>query len=214
MVHLSVGYKLLELCDNITDKNAFLLGTLSPDAIMFRSGCERSDKSTTHFCTGDEGWGFYTNYDEWEHNFFENIEKFKGTVDRDFLFGYASHIFADIENSRRFWTPIRLSGDETVKSAWFNDCDEMDSILLNSIHNINELWPALEAANNDKRCLPGLFTADDNAALINKMKTEMYHNRYPNPEYAPSIFTASAASQFIDDIAAKSTEYIKAQNKR
>ena len=64
MVHITIGFKLLSLCPNIDDKGAFLLGTISPDAISFRPGCKRSDKSITHFCVGDEGWGYYTNYIE------------------------------------------------------------------------------------------------------------------------------------------------------
>jgi len=43
---------------------------------MFRQGCKRSDKSLTHFCVGDEGWGYYTNYVEWENSLNLSIRKY------------------------------------------------------------------------------------------------------------------------------------------
>jgi hypothetical protein len=63
MVHLRIAQELLKVCDFIKDIGAFYKGSIAPDAIMFRKGCNRQDKSVTHFCTGDEGWGYYTNYE-------------------------------------------------------------------------------------------------------------------------------------------------------
>jgi len=204
MVHLTIGHKLLERCHGIENTGAFLLGTISPDAIMFRPGCERADKSRTHFCTGDEGWGYYTNYEDWQISLLESIRKFAGTVDRNFLLGYLSHILADIENSRRFWTPIRLSGDESKIGTFFSDCGEIDSRLLSVLDNAGELWSMLETSN--LYCLPEIFTVEDNSVLISKMQSEIYHDRHHDTHYIPSIFTEPAASQFMDDIVQQTME--------
>ena len=64
MVDLKIAQSLLKNSTKIKDIGAFYKGCLAPDAIMFRQGCKRSDKSSTHFCVGDEGWGYYTNYVE------------------------------------------------------------------------------------------------------------------------------------------------------
>jgi hypothetical protein len=205
MVHLTIGYKLLEIYPDIEDKGAFLLGTISPDAIMFRSGCERSDKSMTHFCTGDEGWGFYTNYDEWTENLIENIHNFYGSVNKNFLFGYMSHIITDIENTRCFWTPARLSNDDTYKRTYLRDSTEIDSILLNTSINIDELWSILE--NSNKHCLTDLYSIEDNSIMIEKMKSEMYYNRYPTPGYTPSVYTIQKVSKFMDEVICKIRMY-------
>src|SRR5262245_47003533 len=105
MVHLTVAQKLLERCPHIRDLSAFYKGSLAPDAIMFRPGSRRSDKSAAHFCTGDEGWGYYTNYDDWTASLFANLPKYAGNTNEDFLFGYCGHILMDIAYCRRYWTP-------------------------------------------------------------------------------------------------------------
>jgi len=205
MVHLTIGYKLLEIYPEIEDKGAFLLGTISPDAIMFRSGCERSDKSKTHFCIGDEEWGFYTNYNEWMENLIKNINSFYHSVNTDFLFGYMCHIITDIENTRCFWTPARLSNDDIYQRAYLKDCEEIDSILLNTYINADELWTLLEASN--KHCLKDLYSIEDNSIMIEKMKSEIYYNRYPTPGYTPSSFTIPKVSKFMDEVIGKILMY-------
>ncbi len=207
MVHLTIGYKLLEIYPEIEDKGAFLLGTISPDAIMFRPGCKRSDKSKTHFCVGDEGWGFYTNYGEWTENLKENIHSICNSVNRDFLFGYMCHIITDIENTRCFWTPARLSNDEIYQTAYLKDCAEIDYILLNTNINAYELWTMLEASNT--HCLKGLYTIEDNSIMIEKMKSELYYNRYPTPGYTPGSFTMPKVSKFMDEVIGKVMMYKK-----
>ena len=205
MVHLTMGYKLLDQCHGIKDKGAFLLGTVSPDAIMFRPGCRRSDKSLTHFCVGDEGWGFYTNYEDLQNSLFVNIEKFTGMVDKDFLFGYMAHVMTDIEHNRRFWTPTRLTGDDDYINAYFRDGYEIDSILQDAIEDMDALWSMLEGAN--RHSLDGLFTTQDNSFMLNTMRTEMYHNRSVNAEYIPSILTMPMVSQFMDEVVNKVIQY-------
>jgi len=204
MVHLAIGHRLLDLCPDINDKNAFLLGTISPDAIMFRPGCQRSDKSTTHFCLGDEEWGHYTNYENWQDNLLKNLKGYTGAVDKDFLFGYMAHVVTDIESLRCFCNPIRLSGGKSGMARYIDDCREIDSILLNDFENINELWLALESAN--KHCLADLYSVRDNSLLIDEMKSKMYHNRFVDPDYVPSIFTLPRALQFIEAVTNKIME--------
>ena len=205
MVHLTIGYKLLNRCPDIKDKGAFLLGTVSPDAISFRPGCKRSDKEKTHFYVGDEGWGRYTNHEELENNFIISIKKYVGTVDKDFLFGYTSHVITDIEHGRQFWTPTRLTGDDDYINAYIRDCGEIDSILLADIENVDELWTVLENAN--KHCLPDIYTVEDNASMLNKMKTELYYNRPIDPEYAPRVLTMPRMLQFMDEVVGKVIGY-------
>ena len=199
MVHLSTAYKLLERRPDIEDKAAFLTGTVAPDAIMFRPGRQRSDKSLTHFCVGNSKWGHFENYEEWTRSLFDNMRKFSGKVNRDFLLGYALHVVTDIENARLFWTDIRKTNDPEKISALFRDCAEADSILLSEIENTEEMWRLLD--NAGKHHLPGLFEAEDISVMVDNMKNEMYFNRYSDLSYFPSFFTISDAKGFINDIA-------------
>ena len=198
MVHLSIGYKVLDLCPDIEDPGAFLLGSIAPDAIMFKPGCVRSDKTITHFCTGDEDWGFETNYDGWLENLSGNIKILAKSVNKDFLFGYTAHIITDIENTRHFWTPVRLTNNPDTKNTFFNDCYEIDSILYEKIMRSENLWNTLENAN--KYEIGDLVMIEDLSTLINKMQLDMYFNRNPDLEYKSTIFTMEKATSHMDMI--------------
>lgn len=201
MVHLRISQELLKCCDFIKDVGAFYNGSIAPDAIMFKEGCKRQDKSLTHFCTGDEGWGYYTNYEAWKENLFKSIKKYKGYVNDDFLFGYSAHILTDIECARRFWNPVRLTNDENYKNTYIKDCTEVDSRLMDSIENIEQVWSLLNTFNNN--CLDDLFSIDDNKKLIDVMVNDMFAHRHPNFRYSPSIFTVDIATKFVEEISAQ-----------
>lgn len=196
MVHLKVAQNLLKNNVSIKDIGAFYKGSLAPDAIMFRQGCKRSDKSAPHFCVGDEGWGYYTNYDEWENNLNLNIRNYANTINSDFLFGYYAHIFTDIAYTNRFWTPIRLTGDKNYIDDYLKDIAEIDSRLLESLENKEIIWSLLR--NSTDYCLPDLFDVSDLSILINEMITNMYNNRKSNPDYKFKVVTFSDMLDFID----------------
>ena len=205
MVHITIAYKLLEEFPDIADRSAFLIGSIAPDAISFRPGCVRSDKTLTHFCTGDEGWGHHTNYDEWFGNLINGMRKLLDFINKDFLLGYMAHIITDIENSRHFWTPTRLKNDKEYMETYLKDCAEIDSILLNKIENIDEMWKSLE--NSENHFLPEFFTSKDIVLMVEKMQSEIYFNRYPNHDYSLSVLTESMVFVFIDDIVEKVKSY-------
>lgn len=195
MVHLTIGNRILALCPEIKDEGAFLLGSIAPDAVMFRPGGTRADKTATHFCVGGEGWGFYTNYGEWTQSLWAHMARLRGTVGEDFLFGYAAHILTDIENTRLLWTPTRQTGDSAYVDTYLRDCEEVDSRLLHAMEDTDALWRTLEAANREGR--EGLFTRDDIAGMLGKMQREMYADRRPDPTYTLSIFTLEKAAWFM-----------------
>lgn len=201
MVHLKVAQNVLKSNANIKDIGAFYKGSLAPDAIMFREGCKRSEKSSTHFCVGDEGWGYYTNYDEWESNLSLNIRNCVGTTNSDFLLGYYAHILTDIAYTNRFWTPIRITENKKYIDDYLKDIAEIDSRLLESLENKEIVWSLLR--NSTNYCLPGLFEVNDLSILINEMATNMYNNRKSNPHYKFKVVTFPDMLDFIDIIVSK-----------
>lgn len=196
MVHLKIAQNLLNNNTKIKDISAFYKGSLAPDAIMFRQGCQRSEKSSTHFCVGDEGWGYYTNYGEWRNSLNLNISNYADEINYDFLFGYYAHIFTDIAYTRKFWTPVRLTQDRDHIEGYFKDCAEIDSRLLESLENKEKVWSLLRSPTN--YCLSGLFNVDDLSILIDEMINNMYNNRIPNPDYKFKVTTYSAMLDFIN----------------
>ena len=201
MVHLRTAQELLKNCDFIKDIGAFYKGSIAPDAIMFRQGCNREDKSLTHFCTGYEGWGYYTNYEAWKNNLFHGVKKYKGYVNDDFLFGYCAHILTDIEYTRQVWTPVRLKHDENYKNTYIKDCDEVDSRLMENIENMEQVWSLLSDSQN--YCLEDLFSTEDTKKLIDVMINDMYAHRRSNPNYYPTIFTVNRVTKFAEEISAQ-----------
>ncbi len=206
MVHLKVAQKLLGSDNNIKDISAFYKGSLAPDAIMFRQGCQHSEKALTHFCVGDEGWGYYTNYDEWENSLKFNIQKYNDTINPDFIFGYFTHIFTDIAYTSRFWTPVRLTLDKNYIEDYIKDCIEIDSRLLESLENKEQVWSLLKQSTD--YYLPDTVNADDLTRLIGEMIHNMYNNRKSNLEYKFKVITLSDMLDFAEVTAAKINESV------
>jgi len=193
MVHLTIAKRIIDRLPSIKNKDAFYLGSLAPDTPGFMG----RDKTDSHFCVGDEGWGHHTNFDEWQENAILKINEYKGQVDKDFIWGYLSHIITDIENGRHIWTPIRLAHSETARELYCNDSYEIDSILLCKLTNISEIWAALQ--NSNLHCLPELFTYDEVAVLIDKTVNHLYKNRYPNPNYIFAVNNFQRYEEFIEN---------------
>ncbi|WP_291569234.1 zinc dependent phospholipase C family protein [Clostridium sp. UBA4548] len=204
MVHLKIAENLLKNNINIKDTTAFYKGSLAPDAIMFREGCLRSDKSTTHFCIGDEGWGYYTNYEQWENNLNLNIVNYVDMVNSDFLFGYYAHILTDIAYTSRFsrfWTPTRITGDKEYIDDYLKDIGEIDSRLFGSLENKEILWS--EIKNSKNYCLQNLFNDNDLSILIDEMINNIYYNRKSNPNHEFKVVTPTDMLDFIDKMVSK-----------
>jgi len=197
IVHLAIAQRVIDRFPAIKNKGAFYLGSLAPDT----SGFAGLDKSASHFCVGDEGWGFYTNYGEWMDNTLRKINEYRGQVDEDFLLGYLAHMVADIEYAEQVWTPIRLQNDEALIKEHFADCGEIDSLLLSKLQNINEIWAALQSSNH--HYLPGLFTCEDVAVLIDKTVNHMYKDRQPNVGYIFTVHNLKKFEAFIESTANK-----------
>jgi hypothetical protein len=199
MVHMRVAQELLRRCPAIADEAAFYRGSLAPDAPMFRPGGVRSNKSDAHFCVGDEGWGMHTNNDAWRENTLLRIRAMQGEANADFLFGYFAHVWADILNNERFWTPVRLSEAERPGSidAYVRDCGEIDSRLMEELTERERVFALLEQPSALE--LPGLARDEDIDELIRVMIHRMYKDRVPQEGYAFQIHTPERMHAYIQD---------------
>lgn len=197
MVHLKTSQLLLKHMNKISNINAFYKGSLAPDAIMFREGCKRSDKETTHFCTGTEGWGFYTNYSDWMDSLVNSINKCADIADRDFLTGYFSHIYTDILYTKRFWTPIRLTRDDEYIQKYASDIFEIDSRLMYDFQNKDQIWSYLKSKANF--VFPSFCTEADFSKLVHSMTEESYKDRHPTQNYSFNVVTYDDMIGFINE---------------
>ncbi len=199
MVHLAVAQRILRRSPGIGNHQAFLQGSLAPDALAFRPGSQRSDKSVSHFCVGDEGWGFYTNYAPWRQNLRRQVRRFAGQTNRDFLLGYYAHIATDIAYCECFWTPARLTNDELHLQTFASDCYEVDACLMEGLYQRETVWAQLRQPMDWE--LPGIVTVDDQERMLRALTEEMYANRPVNARYEFRVVTPTAMESFIDRVA-------------
>lgn len=204
MVHLKVAQSLLACNNDIKDISAFYKGSLAPDSIMFRQGCQRSDKELTHFCVGGAGWGYYTNYDDWENNLKHEMKNYKGKINGDFLLGYFAHVYTDILYTKHIWTPNRLMKNDRHMEKYADDCYEIDSRLLENFDNKEHVWSLLKDTKN--YCLPDIMTNDDMIKLTDAMMINMYYNRISNQSHEFNVITISDMLEFIEKAVEKLNE--------
>lgn len=200
LTHHAIAVKVLQSDAHIANPMAFVLGSLAPDAISFRTGGCRADKTATHFCVGEEGWGNYTNYETWMDNAVRKVKEYANCVDKDFLFGYLVHIMTDIEQAKRFSAPVRELENMAFTQAYYDDCVEIDTRLLVKIEDVDALFAQLLESN--RYCLVDLFSIDAVEAMLVNMQQNIYANRYPNPNYVFRELTEAKAELLMNDMAA------------
>jgi len=59
-----------------------------------------------------------TNNDEWMDNILKNLKENISTKNHDFIFGYCSHILADLFHNINIWTPLRLKNSELIENMY------------------------------------------------------------------------------------------------
>lgn len=204
MVHLRIAQLLQEKRRSIKDVDAFYMGSLAPDAIMFRPGCLRSDKAATHFCIGGQSWGHHSNYDEWLGNLNTKISNYSNGSNPDFLLGYYAHIYADIAYTERFYAAVRDRGDQAFTDAYLEDCYEIDSRLYQTLNNQNRLWISLEKTVSHS--MPGLIGTADLLNLLDAMK-KLYCERERRTDHEFRVVSMSSIDAYINEMAEELSAY-------
>ena len=200
MVHLKVAmavYDRLHAYMSI-DRRAFLLGSLAPDAIAFRPGCGRADKCRTHFTPPGSAWAQCTDNEAWAQCLHDGLLPYAGCENQSFLLGYRVHVLTDIANNRAPWQIMRHLNPADVKAVE-EDMLEHEARLLAGFGGEDTLWPQLTLTPADT--LSDLATADDMARMLDVIKTDMYHNRPPNPAYQFAFKTPADLAAFIEETA-------------
>jgi len=192
MVHLTIAREL-DKRYAFKDLGAFYLGSIAPDAILFRPGKLRSDKWYTHYCPGENDWGNLKENDAWYTNLINHRDRYPG----DFGFGYCMHILTDIESNRRLYGPVHAKQEEAVTQAWVQDQTNAEAVLLGRIGDLEHLWDMLYAANRHE--LPGIITRDDITLMLDYMKDDLYAGMKPADDYAANIYTLQDFERFIKE---------------
>ncbi|MPM79148.1 hypothetical protein SDC9_126181 [bioreactor metagenome] len=199
MTHLYIAYNILSNTPQIKKPCDFMIGALAPDSVHFRDNYNSSMKKKSHLCVGDEKWGRFTNNQEWLENVLAFLQKNKHMEEADFIYGYCSHILADIQNNIKIWTPFLLKNREALEkgigSIYHEESCAMDYALYLLNPRQKEMWEVLEDSVGYD--IPNVVVADE----INKMKQSVLHSQFLDKEYVDislnKYVTFSSIQEFI-----------------
>lgn len=178
MIHLRIGWNILNGTGEIKRPADFLLGVLAPDAVHVRAHYHSDMKRVSHLCVGDEKWGLITNDQEWQERVLRFLKDNRGSEHGDFLLGYCVHILTDIQNNRKVWTPFRKVNqvvlDHGGGSLYHQESDKVDYGFYESFPYRKEICRLIEMA--DGLDLEPIIIGDE----VNAMKAHFLNERYRN----------------------------------
>jgi len=207
MVHISVAALLEERgIVSVTDRAAYYLGSIAPDAIHMRKDPAPDAKIISHLNARNP-------------ENIANITAFRAAFPKyeaagaspDFLMGYLVHVLTDLYWKREFYDGFveRYNADpepvQEVRTAYYNDTDVADIRLYHTLPRREEIWALLRTAKGDD--LPGLITGEE-ADLWNARTLCWYD---APREYLPVRYaTEESIRAFIESAAGLIAEYFEA----
>jgi hypothetical protein len=207
MTHLHIAYNILSNTQQIKKPCDFMLGAIAPDSVHFRENYNSDIKKKSHLCVGDEKWGRVTNNQEWLKNVLSFLQENKNIEKVDFIYGYCSHILADIQNNIKIWTPFLLENKENLEkgmgSIYHEESYAMDYALYLVNPNQKTIWEILENANGYD--IPNVVCGDE----INKMKHDILHSQFLNRESIDVSSNKYVTLSCIQEFISVESQYIK-----
>lgn len=207
MTHLYIAYNILSDTPQIKNPGDFMLGALAPDAVHYRESYNSDMKKASHLCVGDERWGRLTNNQEWLENVLSFLNENKHAKNADFIYGYCSHIIADIQNNIKIWTPFVNENREALEkglgSVYHKESRDIDYEQYLRHPHRQRIWQLLRGAAGYE--IPNVIGADE----IDRMKDSDIHGRFTGREAVDvssnKYITFLGMQEFIDT----ESQYIK-----
>lgn len=207
MTHLYIAYNILKSTPQIKKPCDFIIGAIAPDSVHFRDNYNSDMKKKSHLCVGDEKWGRITNNQEWLENILAFLQKNKHIEEVDFIYGYCSHILADIQNNIKIWTPFLVENREALEngmgSIYHEESYAMDYVLYLLYPHQKEIWEILEDSVGYN--IPNVVVADE----INKMKHSILHSLFSGREYIDISSNKYVTLSNIQEFITSESQYIK-----
>lgn len=209
MVHLSIAKNILNSTSIIAKPDDFLLGSIAPDSVHFRSSYNSDMKKASHLCVGEKKWGQLTNNSEWSVNVLKFLESNLQSGNIDFIYGYCSHILADIRNNIVIWTPFRMEHQEELEkgigSQYHKEAADVDYELFRTFVHRDAIWELLKKSDGCDIC--GVVNGVDIDAMKTNLLYHQFVKREPVDLSANKYVTVKNMLAFITN----ESEYIKEQ---
>ncbi|MCB2291317.1 hypothetical protein LGK97_16440 [Clostridium sp. CS001] len=207
MTHLCISYNILINTPQIKKPYDFMIGALAPDSVHFRHNYNSDMKKKSHLCVGDEKWGRATNNQEWLESVLAFLQENKHMENQDFIYGYCSHIIADIRNNIKIWTPFRLENIEQLKkdlgSEYHEESYGVDYELYLSSSHQKKIWEILE--NSIGYDILNIVSADE----INEMKHNILYKQFFGRESVDVSLNKYVKFSRMQEFISEESQYIK-----
>lgn len=164
-------------------------------------------KKISHLCVGDEKWGEVTNNQEWQENVLSFLEKNKNTGKTDFIYGYCTHVLADIQNNKKIWMPfVSANKEELAKghgNMYYKEAAAVDHVLYLLHPHQAEIRHMLENATGFD--LENVVAGSE----INKMKDHLLYNQFNDSEAENLSSNRFATLPKMQEFILTEAQYIK-----
>jgi len=201
MTHLEIANNILKSTDKIKNRGDFLLGSVAPDCIHVRNEYHSDMKKMSHLCVGEEPWGRATNNGEWQENVIKYLHENMNEDNADFLYGYAVHILADIQNNRKIWGPFYVANKELLAnghgSQYHHESAMVDLELYLSNPDRERMWNELSKSKGYD--LDELVKSYEIESMRDSILTERYVDRELEDNTKNEYVSLSVIREFIEN---------------
>lgn len=205
MVHLCIAGEILKINSRLNNYSDFYMGSLVPDAVHFRPEFSGNDKKASHLCVSDEAWGKIFNNEEWAENVLDFFRKQKDNYSYEFIFGYASHILADITGNIELWMPFAAKYPYELNNPWgsliHKEQYEIDTRIYFEQKDEKAIWESLKKSKGVD--LPGIVSAGEMDKMIPSILYEQYSSRFPDSDFKFEFISLERMKEFINTNAVK-----------
>ena len=206
MIHMEIAYRVMEKLSLTEGREAFMLGSVAPDAVHMRADYTVESKIHSHLFEGCGPWGETRDNDRWLRNMDRFWETFGEAVTdprrRMLVAGILTHCITDYWNDISIWTATRREyvppmDPGQFREAFYTEAKAIDKWLYHTSAHTGEIRSLLAAAEEES--LADYFTAEDTA----KIKKHLLNVQYNAPVPDISGFTyypRPKLEQFLADV--------------
>lgn len=202
MVHFAVTYKL-----SFSDPSpAFLLGSISPDAIHAREHVTRQDKGVTHFVREER----FPSIETLQNACIEYLDKDRNAEWKEFILGYFAHIYTDIRWTETLYVDFeqQYSGDPAeTRKTYHREVSQLEFDLLK-----HKAWAkdALIKLRQAHAFALDPFLTRDEVGRYRDSKIKWLQNNHNEPGIQNIYFQEGNANHFIENTANELKELFQA----
>ena len=187
MIHMEIAYRVMEKLSLTEGREAFMLGSVAPDAVHMRADYTVESKIHSHLFEGCGPWGDVRDNERW----LRNIDQFWNAYGKDetevslkmLAAGIFVHCMTDYWNDVTIWNGTRREyvppmDPGQFREAFYTEAKAIDKWLYHTSAHTGEIRSLLAAAEEES--LADYFTAEDTAKIKKHLLNVQYNAPVPD----------------------------------